>query len=542
MDDLNQNKVEEKMDSYKKESEEKEYKELAQKLSLEYVELKGYPISNDVLNIIPQDKAEGLKIISYLRAGNKVKVATSNPEDKNVEGYVKDLAAMTNFEIIVAVTTPFNIDYCLNFYDMNKAESRREEDVVKITKEEEANFEKEISTLRDVKDALKKVSVSSLLDILLTGSVKLEASDIHIEPGEKGTVVRYRIDGVLHPILSMDNKTASSVVSRIKLMSKMKLDLNKLPQDGKFFIDRGTKKIDIRVSTLPDVYGESVVLRLLDKDMGFIKLADLGFNKEQEEVIRKAYKKTHGLIFVTGPTGSGKTTTLYSILDELNQPGVKIITLEDPVEYDLPGVVQSQIDAEKNYTFASGLRSILRQDPDIILIGEIRDAETGEMATQASLTGHLVLTTLHTNDAPSSLHRLLDLGIRPFMVVDSINLIMAQRLVRRICEDCKEEYIPEKIVVDEIKSVLGEAIKIEKLYRAKGCDKCHHSGFKGRVGIYEMLEPSEKLKSLMLRAATLEEIEKEAKDAGMKTLEFDGLLKAIQGVTTPEEVWRVAKD
>jgi type II secretory ATPase GspE/PulE/Tfp pilus assembly ATPase PilB-like protein len=541
MDDLNQNKVEEKMDSYKKESEEKEYKELAIKLSLEYTELKGYPISNDVLNIIPEDKAKLYRVISYLRAGNKIKVATSNPEDKNFESFIRDLSAMTNFEIVVSVTTPFNIDYCLNFYDMNKAESRREEDVVKITKEEEANFENEITTLRDIKDALKKVSISSLLDILLTGSVKLGASDIHIEPGDKGTIIRYRIDGVLHPILSIDNKTASSIVSRIKLMSKMKLDLNKLPQDGKFFIDRGSRKIDIRVSTLPDVYGESVVLRLLDKDMGIIKLSDLGFNKEQEDTIRKAYNRTHGLIFVTGPTGSGKTTTLYAVLDELNKPGVKIITLEDPVEYDLPGVVQSQIDAEKNYTFASGLRSILRQDPDIILIGEIRDAETGEMATQASLTGHLVLTTLHTNDAPSSLHRLLDLGIRPFMIVDSINLIMAQRLVRKICEDCREEYVPEKILIDEIKKVLGESIKITKLYRGKGCDKCHHSGFNGRIAIYEMLEPSEKIKSLMLRGATLEEIEEEAKASGMKNLEYDGLEKALRGITTPEEVWRVAK-
>lgn len=542
MDELNQDKVKEKMDSYKKEEEEKDYKDLASKLSLEYTELKGFPISNDVLNIIPEDKARLFNAITYLRAGSKIKVATSNPEDKNFSNFIKDISSMTNFEIIVSVTTPSNIEYCLNLYSMNKAESRVEEDIVKITKEEEANFENQISTLRDVKDALKKVSISGLLDILLTGSVKLSASDIHIEPGERGTIIRYRIDGVLHPILSIDNKTASSVVSRIKLMSKMKLDINKLPQDGKFFIDRGAKKIDIRVSTLPDVYGESVVLRLLDKEVGIIKLSDLGFNKEQEEKIKKAYAKTHGLIFVTGPTGSGKTTTLYAVLDELNQSGVKIITLEDPVEYDLPGVVQSQIDTEKNYTFASGLRSILRQDPDIILIGEIRDAETGEMATQASLTGHLVLTTLHTNDAPSSLHRLLDLGIRPFMIVDSINLIMAQRLVRKICDNCREEYTPDKMLIDEIKKVLGDQVKISKLYRGKGCDNCHHSGFSGRIGIYEMLEPSEKLKSLMLRGATLEEIEQEAERSGMKTLEYDGLEKALNGITTPEEVWRVAKE
>lgn len=523
-------------------SQDKKYQEYAEKLGLDFIDLRNYPISNEVLTIMPEAQAQKYKAVSYLRAGDKVKIATSEPENKEFRNFLTSLSKTLNYDFIITVSTPHNIDYSLKLYDLVRPEPRRDKDTIDISEEEKNSFEKDIKSLRDVKENLKKVSTSYLLDLVFTGAIKMKASDIHIEPDEKESIIRYRIDGVLHPIISTDTETANHLISRIKLMAKMKIDTNKMPQDGKLFITSSGHRIDIRVSTLPEAYGESVVLRIFDKEASMLRLSDLGLNEEQTKTIKSAYEKTHGLVFVAGPTGSGKTTTLYAILDEVNKPGVKIITLEDPIEYDLPGVVQSQIDIEKNYTFASGLRAILRQDPDIVLIGEIRDSETGEMATQASLTGHLVLSTIHTNDAPSALHRLIDIGVQPFLIVDSINLIVSQRLLRRVCPSCKEEYKPDKIVVEEIKKVLGKDIKVDKLYRGKGCDKCHNTGLSGRLGIFELLMLTEELKKLTLGMAPLAEIKKAAKEAGMKTLEQDGLEKVMLGLTTPEEVWRVVKD
>lgn len=530
------------VDEIKKDAEEKDYKEYAKKLNLEYVDLKHYPISPDILNIIPKDAAQKYQVISYLKAGNKVKIATPDPKNENFKMYLDSLKKATKYNFFITVTSPFNAAYSLKLYDLTKTEIRNKSDEIDISEKEEQKIGENIKNLRDLKEGLKKVSTTHLLDLILTGAVKTEASDIHIESEEKEVIVRYRIDGILHPIISFDQESASAVISRVKFLAKLKLDISKLPQDGKFFITHANRRIDIRVSSLPEIYGESIVLRLFDKEAGILKLEDLGFNLEQEKKIKEAYEKPNGLIFITGPTGSGKTTTMYAILDKLNKPGVKIITLEDPIEYDLPGVIQSQVNQDSGYTFPVGLRSLLRQDPDILLIGEVRDLETTEMAIQASLTGHLVLTTLHTNDAPSIIHRLIDIGARSFLLVDAVNLIIAQRLVRKICPKCKEEYKVDKFTAEEIKKVLGNDTKIGRLVRGKGCDFCHHTGFKGRIGIFEILELDEKLKELTLKAATLEEIKKAARESGMITMEQDGMKKALEGVTTPEEVWRMVKD
>ncbi len=530
------------VDEIKRGSEEKNYKDYAKKLHLEYVDLTSYPISPTVLNIIAQEDALKCQTISYLRAGNKVKIATTSPESEDFKNLINSLKEKTGFDFITAITSPADIKSALKLYGLTKTELRKENEVIEISKEEKEKFEQSIKSLRDLKEGLKKVPTTYLLDLILTGALKTEASDIHIESGEKETVIRYRMDGVLHPVISIDKETTKAIISRIKFLAKLKLDTSKLPQDGKFFITQDGRRIDIRVSSLPEAHGESIVLRLFDKEASFLKLEELGLNLEQIEKLKKAYTKTHGLIFVTGPTGSGKTTTMYAILEKLNKSGVKIITLEDPIEYDLPGVIQSQVNPEENYTFAVGLRSILRQDPDILLIGEVRDLETAEMAIQASLTGHLVLTTLHTNDSASSLHRLIDLGTRPFLIVDAVDLIISQRLVRKICPKCKEEYEPTELEKEEIKKVLGKNVKIGKLLRGKGCDFCHHSGFKGRIGIFEILELNDKLKELILRAGTLEEIKKAALESGITTMEQDGLKKSLTGLTTPEEIWRIIKD
>ena len=542
MEQEQQEKFESEVKDIKKDSEEKDYKDYAKKLNLEYVNLKGYPISPDVLNIIPKDEAVKYRVISYLRAGNKVKLATPDPQSQKFKSFLDIIKSATKFEFLITITSPFNIAYALKLYDLIKPEVHREEDTVDIKKEDMEKFEQKLRSLREIKENIKKVSTTRLLDFLLAGAVKTEATDIHLEAAEKEAIIRYRIDGVLHPIICLDLEGAKSIVSRIKFLAKLKLDTSKLPQDGKFFITSLGSRIDIRVSTLPEVYGESIVLRLFDKEASLLVLEELGLGKKHIEQIKNAYQKNHGLIFASGPTGSGKTTTLYGILDKLNKSGVKIITLEDPIEYDLPGIIQSQVNPDANYTFPVGMRSILRQDPDILLVGEIRDLETAEMAMQASLTGHLVLTTLHTNDAPSAIHRLIDIGVRTFLIVDAINLIIAQRLVRKVCPKCEEEYKPDKLVVEEIKKALGKSITIEKLSRGKGCDYCNHTGFKGRIGIFELLELDDNLKELTLGAAALERIKKAAAKSGMKTMEQDGLEKALQGITTPEEVWRVVRE
>lgn len=539
---MEQDKLEAQVGAIKKDSEEKDYKDYAKKLKLEYIDLRGYPISPDVLNLVPRDSASKYSVISYLRAGNKVKLATPDPESQKFKDFLNTLKVSTKYEFIISITSPFNILYALKFYDLTKAEVHKEDKSIEVTEKDKQDFEKSIKNLRDLKEGLKKIPTTQILDLILTGALKTEASDIHIESGETEVIIRYRIDGVLHPVISFEPETAKAIISRIKFLAKLKLDTSKLPQDGKFFINFENRHIDIRVSTLPEEYGESIVLRFFDKEASFLSLEDLGLNKIQLKQIEKAYEKTHGLICVVGPTGSGKTTTMYGVLEKLNRPDVKIITLEDPIEYDLPGIIQSQVNQDANYTFAVGLRSILRQDPDILLIGEVRDLETTEMAIQASLTGHLVLTTLHTNDAPSVIHRLLDIGARPFLIVDSIDLIIAQRLVRKICPNCKEEYKPDSVLVKEIEKGLGRKIKIEKLTRGTGCEACNHSGFKGRIGIFELLELNNELKQLTLSASPLEEIKKAAIKSGMITMEQDGLEKALAGITTPEEIWRVARD
>ena len=536
-----QDQFQNQVEGIKRDTEEKDYKEYAEKLNLEYIDLKRYPISPEVLNIIPKAVAKENKVISYLKAGNKIKLATPDPKNERFRNFLESFKSATKFNFFITVTSPFNINYSLKLYDLIKTEIHKESDRIEITKEDERKIEENIKNLRDLKEGLKKVPTTRLLDLILTGAVKTKASDIHIESGEKEIVVRYRMDGILHPIIVLDPESSKAVISRVKFLAKLKLDISKMPQDGKFSITRNERRIDIRVSSLPEFYGESIVLRLFDKEAAFLRVEDLGFNSDQIKQLNKVSKKTHGLIFVTGPTGSGKTTTMYAILDRLNKPGVKIITLEDPIEYDLPGVIQSQVNKETGYTFPVGFRSLLRQDPDILLIGEVRDLETAEMGIQSSLTGHLVLTTLHTNDASSVIHRLLDIGVQPFLLVDAINLIIAQRLVRKICPKCREKYSPQSYVVKEMKRVLGKDIKIKHFLRGKGCDFCHYSGFKDRIGIFEFLELDEELKKLIMGIATLDEIKKAAKKSGMITMEEDGLAKVLKGITTPEEVWRVVK-
>ncbi len=396
-----------------------------------------------------------------------------------------------------------------------------------------------INETEDILDMANEAPIIRLVNTVVTQAVNDRASDIHIEPYEKDLIVRYRIDGILYQILTPPKKFQGAIISRIKIMANLNIAENRLPQDGRIQLKIGGKDIDIRVSIFPTYYGERVVLRLLNKtDMSF-DLNSIGFSKETLGTFDSLIKKTHGIILVTGPTGSGKTTTLYSVLTKLNTTDVNTLTVEDPIEYQLPGVGQMQVKPKIDLTFANGLRSILRQDPDIVMIGEIRDLETAEIAVQAALTGHRVFSTIHTNDAASGITRMVDMGIEPFLITSSVNAFLAQRLVRRICPSCKQAFKPTQKMLNEL-GIKASQLKNGKLYQGKGCDKCLKTGYMGRTGIYELLPLDVEIRKMIMAHTDAGEIKEKAIRNGMKTLVQDGISKAIAGETTVEEVLRVS--
>lgn len=474
----------------------------------------------------------------------------------------------SNDEIVIAVTDPLNLS--LKDFLEKKTGKRIKfvlADKEKINSKIDMSYSQRISpevlaALKEVEgesvdvNAQKKVEtvnreapIARIVNTILEFAVKSRASDVHIEPLEDRTRVRYRIDGILTEKLVLPRSIHSALVSRIKILSDMKIDEKRVPQDGRFAFSLGSEEVDLRVSTLPSVHGEKVVMRLLKKTGGIPDLPALGWRGPQLKLVEEAIRKPYGIILVTGPTGSGKTTTLYSVLNRLNKPTVNIVTLEDPVEYQIPGITQVQVNPQAGLTFANGLRAFLRQDPDIILVGEIRDKETTQLAIQAALTGHLVFSTLHTNDSATAIPRLLDLGAEPFLVASVLEISIAQRIVRRVCEDCKEEYEPKQEIIDNIKTVLGDLLPKKyqdgtekiKLTRGKGCKECGDTGYRGRIGIFEVLKVTPEVTNLILNHSASEDIMKVAKSQGMMEMIQDGYLKALDGLTTIEEVLRVSE-
>jgi len=409
-----------------------------------------------------------------------------------------------------------------------------QEVVAELEAEDLSSIATRFTQQQDLLDLTDEAPVIRLLNSILFQAVKERASDIHIEPFERELLVRFRVDGILYKMLSPPKIIQEALTSRVKIMGGLNIAEKRLPQDGRFRVIVAGREVDIRISIIPTFFGERTVLRLLDKQRGVLSLTDIGMGARENGVMERLLHRTSGIILVTGPTGSGKTTTLYSALSSINSPDKNIVTIEDPIEYQLQGVGQIQVNPKIDLTFANGLRSILRQDPDIIMVGEIRDAETAEIAMQASLTGHLVLSTLHTNDAATAVTRLIDMGIEPFMVASTLSAVLAQRLVRVICPHCREEYLPER----EYAGITLPA----KLYRGRGCDKCFQLGTAGRTGIYEMLPVDGELCSMIIRRCSTGEIKEYAISRGMRTLRDDGLAKASRGITTIEEVLRVTQD
>ena len=399
-----------------------------------------------------------------------------------------------------------------------------------------------ISEIEDAADLLEDTSdapIIKLVNHILSQSIKARSSDVHIEPYQNSFKVRYRVDGILYDLLTPPKWIQPALISRIKVMAKLNIAEKRLPQDGRFEVKIGDQKIDVRVSTLPTSFGERVVMRLLNKSSSVFDLVELGLSKKQLTDLKQMVQAPHGIILVTGPTGSGKTTTLYSILSSINKPEINIITIEDPVEYQLPGISQIQVNPKIDLTFARGLRSIVRQDPDVILVGEIRDRETAEIAVQSALTGHLVFSTLHTNDSASAITRLVDIGVEPFLISSSVNAVIAQRLVRVLCDSCKEAYEPDSSVL-----ALGlkpENIKNYTLFRAKGCENCFQTGYRGRIAIFEMMMMGYKLKTLIQNTHDAFQIKQESLKLGLTTLRRDGIDKVLRGITTIEEIIRVTQ-
>jgi len=477
------------------------------------------------------------KIIPFEKVENTIKIALVDPLTTHPIDDLKIIFPGFSFEIYL--TSLQEIDYVLStHFDLLKNEST--DNVIEDL--EDSDFEilsSDSMETEDIMDMANDAPIIRLVNTIIKQAIEDRASDIHIEPYEKKIIVRFRIDGILYQMFTPPKKYQNAIISRIKIMANLNIAENRLPQDGRIQLKISGKDIDIRISTFPTYYGERVVLRLLNKtDMSF-ELNSIGFSKDTLDSFENTIKKTHGVVLVTGPTGSGKSTTLYSVLSKLNDDEVNILTVEDPIEYQLQGVGQMQVHSKIGLTFSNGLRSILRQDPDIVMIGEIRDKETAEIAIQASLTGHRVFSTLHTNDAATGVTRLIDMGVEPFLITSSVNAIMAQRLVRKICPDCLETYKPTAKELKEL-GIKSTDLKDGKLFHGKGCESCLKTGYIGRVGIYELLTIDNDIRKLIISHSDSSLIKEQAVKNGMITLYRDGLNKAIQGLTTIEEVLRVS--
>lgn len=513
----------------------------AQLYNIPYVDLNAIPSSPDALSALPSEVAQRFKVfpVSVNKTEKSMILAMSDPLDLSAIEFIEQKTGM-HVKPRAALASE------IEAFIQTRYSTSLTQEVTQAMKDV-APDKKDIRTLEMNKGGfIREEKIAQIVSQILDFAIKARASDIHIEPQEASTRVRYRIDGILQEKLTIPHELHESLVSRIKILGGMKIDERRIPQDGRFNFKGSEEEVDLRISSLPTSWGEKIVMRLLKKSGGVPELVELGLRGRGLKNLQDAILRPHGIILICGPTGSGKTTTLYSVISKLNTPKVNIVTLEDPIEYKIPGVNQVQINPAVGLTFADGLKSFLRQDPNIILVGEIRDRETADLAIQAALTGHLVFSTLHTNDASGALPRLLDMGAEPYLLASSMTCIVAQRVVRKIHDDCKEAYPADPKIVEEMKTELGTLwqppVGETKLYRGKGDEECGNSGYLGRVGLFEVLPITEKVSKLILERASASDIDKLAKEEGMISLKQDGYLKVTEGVTTVEEVLRVAQE
>lgn len=526
-------------------------------LGVPVIDLTTQQIAQDILNLVPEPIAHRHQVISFAKAKDELSLAMTDPEDIQTREFIQKKTGLNIKTFLIGKTS---LDFGLSKYH-----SSLEKEIKHlftpagepITKGAKAEGESADDSLKKMAE---EIPVIRVVDTLLEYAVFEKASDIHIEPQENSVVVRYRIDGVLHDVMTLPKVIQAAIAARIKVLSNLKIDEHRLPQDGRFKIDKDGYKFSLRVSTIPIFDGEKIVIRLLDESAKAMSLEDLGFEQSSFEVIMRNIKKPHGMLLVTGPTGSGKSTTLYTVLSMLNTKSVNISTIEDPVEYRIVGANQMQVNPKIGLTFDIGLRALLRQDPNIIMIGEIRDKETAEEAVHAAMTGHIVFSTLHTNDAAAALPRLLDIGVEPYLIASTINAVLAQRLVRVICKDCIKEIKIDDTVIES----LGKQFHMEKLlpvlikagaapaktktlkelkfYKGEGCDKCSKTGYKGRLGIHEILEVTPVVGQMIMGHKSSQEIQEQGEKEGMTLMWEDGFIKATKGITTIDEIVRVSKE
>lgn len=543
--------LERKLVEMRQQEEEGKYKAFARQLNIPYSDIRSIPVDTDALSLLSEEESRSANIAVIRKSDSKIIVVTTDPDSSAAQKILSRLKA--DYEVDVILTNPRSLQEVLNRYQAVKKTEVFEIGAIELQEKELIRLEDEIKNISDIKDRVKKITTTSLLEVLMAGALKIEASDIHLEPESKEVRLRYRLDGLLHDIAFLDGPSYEKALNRVKVLSKMKLNIHNMPQDGRFTIRQKSVSIEVRVSVLPSEFGETIVMRLLDPRTIKKNLEDLGMRDDLLNKIKEVLKKPTGAILTTGPTGSGKTTMLYAFVSYLNSPETKIITIEDPIEYHIEGISQTQVDARKGYAFANGLRAIVRQDPDIILVGEIRDAETADIALQAALTGHLVLSTIHTNDAAGTIPRLIDLGIRSQIMAPAINMAMAQRLVRKLCPECKKTRKTEKHELKKIKEALeplSTSLNFDLSVYPKldtnlevgipgKCQECNESGYKGRVGVFEAFSMSREMEKLILKSPAISEVRDLAIAEGMITMTQDAYLKLIVGVTSMEEIERV---
>lgn len=542
----------EKMEEIDIKQKERLTRQEAGTLGLGYIDLTGFPIGPETISLISKADAIETQAICFLRSGREVRIGTVNPGHPKLRDIINTIRQTYTANVELYLISSHSFQSAIKLYD-RIPRFKPAVSGVSLTEDDVKRFQQELGAgFRDLGQKLTTIPLTQVVSMLIAGAVNVDSSDIHVEAEEKDVKVRFRVDGVLQDVASLPHEYWSKIINRIKLLAGLKINIDTVPQDGRVNLQIAGDKIDVRVSTLPTAFGESVVMRLLRSSSQGLGFDDLGLRGSAYAKLKAQVSRPNGLILTTGPTGSGKTTTLYAVLTMLNKPETKIITLEDPVEYELPGINQSQVNTEKKYTFSSGLRSIMRQNPDIIMVGEIRDQETAETAIQAALTGHIVLTTLHTNDAAGVIPRLLAMNVKPFLLAPAINAAMAQRLVRRICEHCKEKQDLDQPTLERIKNLLaaipknsGETFDLTKpleFYHGRGCDQCHHLGYKGRVGIYEIIIMDKGIEKEILSGQVSEfKMRELAQAQGMVTMVQDGLLKALDGITSVAEVFRAAE-
>jgi len=533
---------------------DQEAEDLAQALSakygVDYVDLSRMAINTDALRLVPEVLAREANAAGFSFSGEKVNVVAVSPEHPKIKEVIETIKKSGYEEVVIYIGSPSSVARAWERYPEISTSFVTKAGEIDISAKQLALFFDQIQKASDIDGLVKKYTaerstISIILEIILAGALKLEASDIHVEPEEESVRIRFRLDGVLVQVTNVDSHTFKLIASRIKLVSSLKLNIESARQDGRFSIKLKDKSMEVRTSVIPGAYGESIVLRILNPDTIAVSLEGLGMNNFLLEIIRKELAKPNGMILTTGPTGSGKTTTLYAFLRKVNEPGIKIITIEDPIEYHLEGVTQTQTDQKKGYTFGEGLKSALRQDPDIIMVGEIRDAETAKTAVDAALTGHLVFSTLHTNNAAGAIPRLIDLEVNPKVIGPAVNIALAQRLVRKLCLKCRKEDVPipeEKQKIERVLlSISTRQIKAPTLgavWRPVGCDACHQ-GYKGRIGVFEGVMVDEKVEEAVIKDPSEYDISRASEAQKILTMAQDGIIKVTEGVTSLEELLRV---